>query len=179
MTNDPLPGVGHTWHPIHIDHLHLTKVQKLSFNVNEAVCPQIGPEKVVVKYARFPWEIARLEVETRAYEWVQDRDIGPKFLGHLTENGRTIGFIIERVEGRHPAETGLSACQAALTRLHALSIRHGDTNKHNFLIHGSRATLIDFDKTSKSADVQQLTEEMNGLVAKLRNQSGGGRPFPK
>ena len=73
------------------------------------------------------------------YEWIDGHQIGPEFLGHLTEEGRVIGFLIERVfDCRHATPEDLSLCQHTLAKLHKLGIKHGDTNKHNFLIRMER-----------------------------------------
>lgn len=36
--------------------------------------------------------------ETTAYEWIHGTGIGPAFLGHITEAGRVIGFLMEYIE---------------------------------------------------------------------------------
>lgn len=47
---------------------------------------------------------------------------------NLTEDGRVIGFLMERVRNaRHADPQDLEACQETLPRLHALGIRHGDS----------------------------------------------------
>ncbi|BDD61734.1 hypothetical protein MAP00_006762 [Monascus purpureus] len=75
---------------------------------------------VVAKFARFYWEIQYLENETTAYQWIDGHDIGPRFLGHLVEDGRVIGVLIERVRNaRHAGIEDLEVCQKALSRLHS------------------------------------------------------------
>ncbi|KAJ5207512.1 hypothetical protein N7491_001859 [Penicillium cf. griseofulvum] len=97
---------------------------------------------------RFDWEIQYLENETTAYEWIEGYDIGPRFLGHLTEDGRVIGFLMERIrDARHAGPQDLESCREVLSRLHCLGIHHGDTNRFNFLIRDSQAVLIDFDSS--------------------------------
>ncbi|KAB8277879.1 hypothetical protein BDV30DRAFT_204453 [Aspergillus minisclerotigenes] len=57
---------------------------------------------VIAKFARFAWEIQYIEDETTAYQWINGHDIGPRFLGHLTEHGRVIGFLMEGItNARH------------------------------------------------------------------------------
>ncbi|CAD0085346.1 unnamed protein product, partial [Aureobasidium vineae] len=119
--------------------------RKLRFNVQEATCSQIDG-RVVVKLARFSWEMPQLEQETQAYEWIKDTDIGPAFLAHLTEKGRTIGSVMEHIaNARHAELEDLPLCRAALDRLHKLGIKYGDVNKHNILIRDEGVTLIDLD----------------------------------
>jgi hypothetical protein len=55
-------------------------------------------------------------------------------------------------------------------------MKHGDPNKHNFLIHDGKATLIDFDNSTWCSDAQALNEEYQLLVVELSDTSGrGGR----
>ncbi len=51
---------------------------------------------VIVKFARFPWEIDCYDQGTQAYSWVEGHDIGPAFLGHVTEGERVIGFLLQK-----------------------------------------------------------------------------------
>ena len=56
-------------------------------------------------FARFDWEIQYIENETTRI----NHDVGPRFLGHLTEDGRAIGFLMERItNARHAALRTLS-----------------------------------------------------------------------
>lgn len=67
-------------------------------------------------------------------------------------------------------------CHLALSNLHQLGIKHGDINKHNSLIHDRKATLIDFDKASRTASAAELENELYDLQDQLRDTSGrGGR----
>lgn len=75
---------------------------------------------------------------------------------------------------RHATDKDLPLCQAVLQKLHSISIKHGNTNKHNFLIHNSRATMIDFDCASRRASPQDLEEEMRDLDHELQDTSGRG-----
>ena len=149
---------------------------KLRSNVYEASTPHFDLP-IVVKFARFPLEIPYLDSETSAYQWIQNHQIGPQFLGHLTEEGRVIGFAMERITScRHATPEDLVLCQQTLSKLHRLSIKHGDINKHNFLIHEDRATLIDFDGALQCNNVKVLEEEFRGLEKELSDMSGrGGR----
>ncbi|KAE8316531.1 hypothetical protein BDV41DRAFT_562153 [Aspergillus transmontanensis] len=126
--------------------------------IYEVQCP--GFDTVVVaKFARFHWEIRYMESETTAYEWIKDYDIGPRFLGHPVEDGRVIGFLMERISNaRHAVLDDLEACWDTLSRLHALGIRHGDM-------------------TQKCDDCNVLCEELDGLaesLASTSNRGGGG-----
>ena len=138
-----LPGILGTWHPLAIENLEMKVGSSLRSNVREATSSKI-PGQSVVKFARFHYEIAQLERETTAYKWIDVQNIGPEFLGHVTEDGRVIGFAMSKIEeARHATPDGLDICQQALRRLHALGIKHGYTNKYNFLIHPHGVTMID------------------------------------
>lgn len=183
VSRQHLPGITTAWHPTRVDHLELREERKLRSNVYEVTCPaRFGPGTLVAKLARFEWEIPQLEAETTAYRWIEGQRIGPAFLGHLTEEGRVIGFLVARVAAaaasdcRHAgsAPEDFALCRAVLSRLHGLGIRHGDVNRHNFLIHDGEATLIDFDCASRPAGAEELEAELQGLRDQLRDTSGRG-----
>lgn len=147
---------------------------KLRSNVHEATCSKFEG-KVVVKLARFPWEIWQLDYETQAYQWIQGHEIAPAFLAHLTKEGRIIGFVMEHiVNARHAEPEDLPLCQETLRRLHRLGIKHGDVNKHNILVRDSTAILIDLDNTLRGQEADVLNEEFLSLDAELRDTSGRG-----
>ena len=170
QTNEPhfsagskveLRGVTTTWHDTFVDHLSLREARFLRSNVYEVTCPGFE-STIIAKFARFEWEIGYLAAETQTYEWIEGQDIGPRFLGHLTEEGRVIGFLISHVtDGRHASPEDYPLCHFALSRLHNLGIKHGDINKHNFLIHDGKATLIDFDNSSRPAGSDELEAELS------------------
>ncbi|KAF1918832.1 alpha-galactosidase A precursor [Ampelomyces quisqualis] len=168
------PGILGIWHSLAIDYLELEVGNHLRSNVCEATCSKI-PGRFVVKFARFHYEVARLERETTAYKWIDGHDIGPKFLGHVTEHGRVIGFAMSKIEeARHAALDDLDICRQALRRLHTLGIKHGDTNKHNFLIQPHGVTMIDLDFAQQNATKEELDEELYGLEQQLADTSGKG-----
>jgi len=168
------PGVQNTWHGTYVDYLHLSIGRKLRTGIYEAKS-SLFDDIVVVKFARFSWEIQYIENETTAYQWISGRNIGPQFFGHLTENGRVIGFLMERVTGaRHAGAEDIDICGEVLSRLHGLGVRHGDTNPYNFLIRDSKATLIDFDTAQKCDDRDLLLQEFENLTVCLKDSSGRG-----
>ncbi|KAF8338695.1 hypothetical protein F5887DRAFT_1273062 [Amanita rubescens] len=158
VTKVELPSISHLWHPLQINHLDLHMGDKLRSNVYEASTPH--------------------QIYSIPFRWIQNHQIGPRFLGHLTEEGRVIGFAMERITScRHATPEDLALCQQALSKLHRLSIKHGDINKHNFLIHDDRATLIDFESALQCNDAKVLEEEFRGLEKELSDMSGrGGLP---
>ncbi|CAI7623183.1 unnamed protein product [Penicillium glandicola] len=165
------PGVENTWHGTSVDYTEIVVGEKLRTGIYEVKCP-LFDDVVVAKFARFDWEIQYLETETTAYQWIEGHNIGPRFLGHLTEDGRVIGFLIERIRNaRHASPRDLEPCQVALSRLHRLCIKHGDTNRFNFLIRDSTAVLIDFDSARKCEDQDALLKELEHLPDSLADLS--------
>jgi len=55
-----------------------------------------------------------------------------------------------------------------------LGIKHGDINKHNFLIHDGKAILIDIESATRCSDWKILEEEFGQLKDELRDTSGRG-----
>ena len=108
---------------------------------------------MTAKFAIFSWEIQYIEAGKRAYHWIEGSNVGPHFLGHITEGERTVGFLLEEVSGaHHAAPADLALCQEAVARLYGLGIRHGDLNRHNILLSAGPAILIDFDGASYCKD---------------------------
>ena len=71
---------------------------------------------------------------------------------------------MERVVGaRHAGSQDVESCREVLSRLHYLGVRHGDTNRFNFLICDSRAVLIGFDTAKKCDDRGVLLQEVENL----------------
>lgn len=170
------PGVRNTWHKTYIDYLELSIGRKLRTGIYEAK-HSLFDDTVVVKFARFSWEIQYLENKTTAYQWIFGYDIAPQFLGHLTEHGRVIGLIMERITGaRHAGIKDVEICGKVLSRLHDLGVQHGDINRFNFLVRNSRAILIDFDTARKCHDRDMLLQEFENLPGYLADPSsrGGG-----
>ncbi|KAI1175841.1 hypothetical protein F4777DRAFT_298765 [Nemania sp. FL0916] len=168
-----LDGVAYTWHPTRIDFLELNKLDHLRQNVHRVSHP-LFDAPVIFKFAPFPWQIPYLEAETRAYEWIEGKDVGPRFLGHVTEAGRVIGWVMEDLGGARTAESGdLTACQEILRKLHALGIKHGDINRFNFLVQGEKALLIDFE-TAKFSYAEELEDEYRYLPQSLNDPSFRG-----
>ncbi|KAJ5682174.1 alpha-galactosidase A precursor [Penicillium macrosclerotiorum] len=170
------PGVQNTWHETYVEYLDLSIGEKLLGGLYEAKHLKLFDDTIVVKFARFPWEIQYLENETTAYQWISGHEIGPQFLGHVTENGRVIGFLMEHIaNARHAGPKDLDMCRKVLRRLHDLGIRHGDTNPFNFLIqHNCKATLIDFDTAEQCDDQEACLQEYEALELCLQDDSGLG-----
>jgi serine/threonine protein kinase len=161
------------WHANSYDYLSFKIGQRLRANVYVASSSQFK-KPIIAKFARFEWEIGYYITETQVYSWINGSNIGPEFLGYLTEEGRVIGFLIEHVEGRHATISDLPACEAVVRRLHRLHILHRDLNKHNFLISERGAVLIDFETAERSDDSEAMEAELRGLEEQLLDKSGNG-----
>jgi predicted Ser/Thr protein kinase len=164
--------VKNQWYPVKLNELDFTQQDRVKQRVHISTHPELnGGEPVLVKLAVWPWEIASMEVETTVYQRINGGGIGPKFLGHLAEGrgGRVIGLVVECVRGARAAGPGdLEGCRKALGRLHALGIKHGDINKHNFLVQdGHDVVLVDLETAKHGCSPQELDDEMNGLESSL------------
>lgn len=169
-----LPGIGDTWHDNTVDYLELEFQEQIRQTLHRVTHPDF-PQPVLAKFAQFPWEIPYFAAETTSYQWIHDRGIGPRFLGHIHEAGRVIGFLLEELPHVRAAEPrDLALCQRSLQELHDLGIKHGDINKHNFLISNGRAVLIDFESAQRCEDEGQLGEEYRMLEGSLADMSGRG-----
>ncbi|KAJ3545243.1 hypothetical protein NM208_g2609 [Fusarium decemcellulare] len=184
-----LPGVETVWHHKKISFLDLQRTQQLTLLAQECTTKseilashnqseKCEPSPMIAKIARFPWEIQYIEAETRIYKILQSSTIAPQFLGHIHEEGRVIGFLLEKVEGRRAGMADLGTCRRTLGRLHSLGILHGDPNRHNFIIGSSQeAVLIDFEKSVVNADARSLEKEMASLREQLAEETGRGGGF--
>ena len=163
-------GVETIWHPTKVDITTLPVVRVIKCGVYKV---KYRDRFAVAKVARFEYEIRFLESETRVYRDIDGQDIGPKFLGHLTENGRTMGILLEHLDDfRVASKEDLSLCITALGRLHALGFVHGDVSRFNFLIRRDRncAKLIDFD-CSKNATDAAIEVELSKMLAVFKDES--------
>lgn len=183
LSNRTLAGVRCQWHRTLVDCLELEKTEQLTATAFEAVLrsslPIIlpSPATVVAKIARFEWEIPRIEQETRAYQLLEGSGLTPRFLGHVHENGRIMGFLLEKIEGHHASLQDLGICETALGKLHGLGLLHGDVNRYNFLITEDGAKLLDFERLLENASPDSMRREMEGLRVELADESGRGGGF--
>lgn len=171
-----------TWHPTSVNCLELSRKRQLTVATFEASCPTLNPltsptlmTKVIAKIARFGWEIPRIEQETRAYRILENTGIAPRFLGHIHEHGRVMGFVLEKVEGRPATIEDLSRCESVLQRLHDHGIVHGDINKYNFIVRDDTVRLIDFERSQFCPDdTESMQNEMASLCSQLMEETGRG-----
>ncbi|KAH7354225.1 hypothetical protein B0T11DRAFT_342349 [Plectosphaerella cucumerina] len=137
LSADGQPGVTAIWNPRLVDCFDIERTEFLTLLTQECkwVTPFHQPETTIAKMARFYWEVPYIEAETQMYQVLDDTGIAPKFLGHIHEEGRVMGILLEKVTGGRSAEPAdLERCKAALDRLYKLGYLHGDCNKYNFII---------------------------------------------
>ena len=178
----PLPAVQTTWHPQHLNVLSLKRTKRHRSSVHEVLhdgCPAIS------KIACFGWDIPGIENETWAYSIItryyrqhaSKRAITPAFLGHITENGRVIGFALEKVHGEFASVDDLLECQEALRGIHRMGLTHGDVNRYNFVVdrsNGERIVrIIDFEH-AKKLDETEARQELESLASELTEETGRG-----
>ncbi|KAI2602742.1 alpha-galactosidase A [Hypoxylon sp. NC1633] len=181
--NRTLAGVKCQWHHIRVDCLDLEKTEQFTAMAFEAVShstlpfPLPSPATMVAKIARFEWELPRIEQETRAYQLLEGYGLAPRFLAHVHENGRIVGFLLERIEGRSASFQDLSVCETALGKLHELGLLHGDVNRYNFLVTEEGVKLLDFERLQENASPESMSKELENLRAELVDESGRGGGF--
>lgn len=179
--HDPLQEITFIWHEKRIDVLSLPLIKRFRSGVFETL---YEGRAAVAKIACFEWQIPSLIRETWAYCVLTETQrpsggplIAPEFLGHLTENGRVIGFLIEKLEGRVACLDDLTQCAALLKRLHGLGLVHGDVNRYNFIVEeccrGCVVRLVDLEH-AQDYDEKLAHAELESLPAELAEETGRG-----
>ncbi|KAF4997520.1 hypothetical protein FDECE_12050 [Fusarium decemcellulare] len=129
VSSEPLPGIESLWHPRRIDVMSLTRIARHKARTTEV---EFEDHRVLSKIAIFEWWIPQLEREVKVYESLsRDSSPGkpsiiPTFLGRLMEQERCVGFLMEKVDGRHLTLEDLPACEAALQKLYRAGWVHGE-----------------------------------------------------
>jgi predicted Ser/Thr protein kinase len=182
ISNRTLAGVRCRWHHTQVDCLELEKIKQLTAMAFEDVSHSVLPvtpssATIIAKIARFEWEIPRIEQETRAYQLLEGSGLAPRFLGHIHENGRIMGFLLEKIEGRSASFQDLSICETALGKFHELGLVHGDVNRYNFLITEEGVKLLDFECLLENASPESMRKELESLRVELVDESGRGGGF--
>jgi hypothetical protein len=183
VSNDPLPAVQCLWHPDKHDVLTLQRVKYLKTNVDEVL---FQGRPAIAKIARWPWEIPRLENETRAYSIIarhqqqcaeEEPPVAPSFLGHLTENGHVMGILLEKLEGRFASVEDLGSCKEVVRKLYGMGLIHGDVNRYNFIVYEvtGLVRMIDFEHV-EDFEEETMRVELRALEDELVETSGRGGP---
>jgi hypothetical protein len=180
-TNDPLPEVETAWPDQKIDVLSLEQTKDYRSYVHE-VFYNIS---TVSKIAAFDYLIPSMERETWGYS-ILDRyqrrhpgesPIASRVLGHLTECGRVIGILLERLEGDVASVEGLPACANALRRLYRNGLVQGGVNGYNFVVDGQsrKVGMADFEPVA-ALDVVEAAAglELESFALELTEETGRG-----
>lgn len=178
----PLPGIEAVWHLQKFDVLSLKRVQRHRENVHEVL---FNGRTTISKIARWTWEIPRIDNETRVYEMFDqyqrqhpdESHIALKFLGHLTEDDRVVGFLLEKVDGRFACLDDLIQCEELVHRIHKLGLIHGDVNRYNFLVDDGSGNIrmVDFEH-AEDFDEEAAHVELEILPQELEEKAGRGGP---
>ncbi|KEY73186.1 hypothetical protein S7711_04152 [Stachybotrys chartarum IBT 7711] len=183
LSQTDLPRVQTIWHSKMINFMDLERTEQLGLLAQECVWKQnladgSGKRIMIAKMARFPWEIRYIEKETQIYRLLEHSHIAPRFLGHVHEAGRVIGFLLEKVEGRPATWRDLKACEGALRHLHDLGVLHGDCNPYNFIVGPNEmVALVDFENAKVDADKNMMEREIESLDEQFREDAGRGGDF--
>ncbi|KAJ9614884.1 hypothetical protein H2204_014323 [Knufia peltigerae] len=184
-----LPTIVSIWSPVQIDWLDLEHSERIRSNIwvvhlKKDVAGMRAGQEVLIKFARFPWEMQYFESETKIYERLDKQKgvgIAPQFLGHLTEGGRPMGLVIEYIKDARRADPDdLDECCNALKKFHLLGLLHGDVNRHNFLVREAAdggpktVTIIDLESAEECTDGEAFEREMKTLLDELNATDGKG-----
>lgn len=166
-------------HPIY-DISTLTVIRESKYRTSEV---SHNGQAAFLKIARFPHELKWIIQEIQAYHALAGSSLVSKLLGYISESSstdRVIGFLVEKVNGRHADLEDLEVCRAAPDPLH-ISLIHGDLCKYNVIITDKGPKFIDLEDSvlvgadSWSDELRQ--KEKQGLATKLSDTSGLGRPW--
>lgn len=81
-------------------------------------------------------------------------------LAHVHENGRVVGFLLEKVEGRSASIQDFKRLRDSAGKFHELRRLYGDANRYNFLVTEDGVKLIDFENFQDSAGLEALGKEL-------------------
>lgn len=149
---DKLQGI-EAWH---LKNVEVTSLRRISSHKHRVQEVEFEGQPAIAKLAPFEWWNPMADRESLTYEIVtrehpgDQPPIAPKFLAQLTEEGRPMGFLLEKIEGQPAAPHDLPACESALRNLHKLGLVHGDMNRYNFIVEKGtrRVRMIDFEHAS-------------------------------
>lgn len=141
---------------------------------------------MVLKIARFKFEVEWMAHEARVYHELRGRDLAPAMIALVYEGtpDRIIGILLEEVEGRAAESSDLQVCLEKLGELHKIA-RHGDLNRWNIIIGRQGARFIDFEESELRPQGESprfdesLRNEKGMLKDALSDDSNAGRPCPR
>ena len=174
------------WHNHSVDYFELRKMFQHPFARlcgkrndsmflvrHESLMRTAGVMVAFMKIANALPELRNISAELRVYQELEGSGIAPRFIGHVTENGRVVGFLTEYLEDAYPPRlSNFKACATVLGKLHAKGIIHGDAHSGNFLIKSDgTAVLIDFELSRPCKCPRTLRQEMEELQYELPSES--------
>ena len=128
-----------------------------------------------LKIARFSHELTYLRQEIWAYSILIEHGFtgAPEFYGYVYEEqrDRVIGFVMEKLCGRHAGVADLQSCHTLVQQIHFAGLIHGDLNKYNFIVTKQGAKLVDFEASTaqgKNAQIQELESLADRLASTSR-----------
>jgi hypothetical protein len=164
-THKALKGISSCWHPTIIDLRELRPLRYFSPRTCKVI---YNSRPAFAKFARFEYEIPWIDRETLIYRIIQNKNIAPRFLGHLAEEGRVIGILVEYISDTRCATIeDLDVCLDVMRRLHQLRVLHNDVNAYNFLIRDGCCWLCDFEDSQMGVNDERLEMEEESLRTKL------------
>jgi hypothetical protein len=139
------------------------------------------------KIAAFDGQTPSMERETWGYSVVDRHQnvhsgeprIAPWVLGHLTECGRVMGILLERLEGGFASLEDLLECASTLCRLHEIGVVHGDANRYNLIVdkQSKKVKMVDFEWVAAlEVDEAAAGLELESLASELSEETGRGAP---
>lgn len=161
-------------------HENVYDITALGLQTNKQILPHIfrctlpkGKVPAIAKLLRGQHAtIDSLAQETRLYQRIQGAGIGPRFLGHVAQDGRIIGLLLEHVDGRDARIEDLKACEKIVKRFHALGLVHRDMQGSNFVVVNTssgllQCVLIDFETACESGDGKLVQRDLSMLRMSL------------
>ncbi|CEJ94866.1 hypothetical protein VHEMI10373 [[Torrubiella] hemipterigena] len=185
ISNDPLDGIKCIWHDERIDVLTLPEGKYLTKCARETI---YQGNAAIMKVANFEYDIPQIENETWAYSvvngyernYADEHSLVPRFLGHLTEHGRVIGILLDKLPNvRCASIDDLEVCEAFVTRIHNAGLIHGDVNRFNFLIDNqdsAKSCILDLEHAEMFDRIKAVLE-LESLISELTEETGRGQGF--
>ena len=171
LSAEPLQGINLKWHQNMIDFTDIQVDRSLAaftFEVH-AAAPMASlpppPTKMIAKMDLYQFKIDDFEKETGVYRMLEGTGLAPRFLGHIHDRGRIIGFLLEKVDNYPPSRpyAGFKELRdvfIALHRFHKLGLLHNDLGSGNMIFtKEGPVKLIDFEFSKFGASRREKESE--------------------
>lgn len=131
---------------------------------------------LVAKMFRSTAQSKDMANESITYRLLEKTGLAPSFWGHLRQNGKVVGLLLEHISGRRALRRDRKACEETLKKLHELGHVHGGLHDENILIRTEgpqrgTAVLIDFSATHNAGKRSEQRDEMASLSCVLHKDS--------